>query len=292
MHESLCGVLALVAAAGLALPMFGQNTAPKQEKTKQPIMPYTAEYRDTIVRTLADGATITLESSSALANDSQGRTMSSITEFPGNQDGEQITRVVVIDPVAGTQTTWTSPGARAIVTAMPVHQPGQEDCYIFFTTPADSTSDAPVDTETAGPVRSVVGKPVGVAMKSSSDPDMIRARTKPVFTTVVEDLGKTTIEGIEARGKRITRTTPPGAAGNDQPLVSTEETWRATGNSPKSLLLRKVSNDPQFGKSTTELMNLSFDEPDISTFQPPEGYEIVTRKMHSAPCPKALKSDQ
>jgi hypothetical protein len=292
MRGSICGVLALVAIAGLALPVFGQNAAPTPRSPKHPQVPYTAEYRDTIVRTLANGTTITLESSMVMANDSQGRTMSSTTELSGYEGGEQITRVIVTNPVAGTHTSWTSPGTRATVTSLPKYQSDQSDCYVFFTTPTDSTLDVPKDSETTEPARGVVGKLASVVMKSSSDPAATRANlAKPVFTTVVEDLGTATIQGVEAHGIQITRTTPAGAAGNDQPLVNTEENWRGKSQNP-DLLVRHVSDDPQFGKSTKELVSLNLSEPDPSLFQPPEGYEIVTQEMHSAPCPKALKTPQ
>src|SRR5208337_3392361 len=98
MRGSVCGVLALI--AGLALPVFGQNNATRPKRSKQPPVPYRAEFRNTIVRTLANGTTVTLESSEVLAGDSLGRTMSSSTDFSRGRDGELITRVVVRDPVA------------------------------------------------------------------------------------------------------------------------------------------------------------------------------------------------
>ncbi len=91
------------------------------------------------------------------------------------------------------------------------------------------------------------------------------------------DLGTESIQGIEARGRLHTTTIPAGAIGNDEPLVSTKEVWTAITAGLNGLLVRDTSNDPRQGKTTRELTNLSPGDPESTTFQPPEGYEIVTR---------------
>jgi hypothetical protein len=69
--------------------------------------------------------------------------------------------------------------------------------------------------------------------------------------------------------------------GNDAPLVRTTEVWHA--KSP-ALTVREVSDDPQTGRMTKELVELSQSEPDAALFQAPEGYEVVTQEMHEVPC--------
>ena len=67
MQGKICGVLALVAVACLPLPFSGQGqrsrstsiTMGNSAHTAQ--LPYTAEYKITNVRTLANGSTITHE---------------------------------------------------------------------------------------------------------------------------------------------------------------------------------------------------------------------------------------
>lgn len=113
---------------------------------------------------------------------------------------------------------------------------------------------------------------------------IVAPRSAPM-RPVREDLGTDTIMGVEVRGTRITITTPVGRIGNDQPLVRTEERWSAP--SLGGLTLRDINNDPQSGKSTRELVNLDLSEPDPSTFQPPEGYEVVTEEMHQVACQTA-----
>jgi hypothetical protein len=97
-----------------------------------------------------------------------------------------------------------------------------------------------------------------------------------------EDLGTTTIQGVEAHGWRYTRTTPVGEVGNDQPLVNTQEVW----TSPElGQVVRSVRSDPRAGTTTKELVSLDLGEPDPALFQPPEGYEMHSSEMHAVTCP-------
>jgi hypothetical protein len=217
--------------------------------------------------------------------------MTSIAELSGYEGGKQITRVSVNDPVAGTSIHWTSPGTKAtVITQEPLHQKGQSDCAISYTVSADTSQAAATGSNPAGLPKGVTGVFVKGMVKTSSVPDSAAKyhAQNQGYQTVTEDLGTTIIQGVEAHGIRTTMTIPVGAAGNDQPLVSTQENWISTGDNPKSLLMRHANNDPQFGKSTLELVNLNLDEPDSSVFQPPEGYEIVTQVMHQDPCPSGM----
>jgi hypothetical protein len=100
-----------------------------------------------------------------------------------------------------------------------------------------------------------------------------------------EELGTDTILGVEVQGARMTRTTPAGRIGNDEPLLRTEEIWSAP--SLGGLVLREITDDPRTGKSTREAVSLDLSEPDPAVFQPPEGYEIVDQELHEVPCQPA-----
>lgn len=291
MHESSCGVLSLVALAGLMLPALSQTSGVQTSDSgagphKPQPQHYTATLKTTLVRTLADGTTITMESTMVLAEDSQGRSISSHTDLWHGKDGKPTTYYTVLDPVEGTFLTWTSPGTQAIVTTNRTEHTGESDCTVFFSTPEGYSLIAPQGDETLEPAKRVVGKFSSVLMKTDSPADFMRNISDNLKT---EDLGITTIQGVRARGRRFTRTTPAGAMGNDQPMVHTQEDWFTTGDNPRELNIRHVDEDPESGKSTTELESLSLEEPDLSIFQPPEGYEIVKRETHSAQCPKELK---
>jgi hypothetical protein len=114
----------LVAVAGLALTVSGQAAsqvarrapAATETRVRAAKSPYTAEYKITRVQALADGTTITEETTEVKELDSQGRRMTAVTVTSGS--GRQTTHVSVYDPVARTQTFWQSPGKVAHVLQM------------------------------------------------------------------------------------------------------------------------------------------------------------------------------
>lgn len=173
MRGSIWGGLALVTAA-LAMPVLGQTggdqTASSEDApNKDQKQHYTAELKMTTVRTLSNGTTITLESTMVMAVDSQGRSMNSNTDMwePGGQ--KPFTRVTAYDPVAGTQTVWTSPGLQAIVTTLlpqPPVKSSQSGCFLFYKTATNPTTGA----KTALPAPGIAVQLTGTAMKSSSGP--------------------------------------------------------------------------------------------------------------------------
>jgi len=75
-----------------------------------------------------------------------------------------------------------------------------------------------------------------------------------------ESLGKQTIEGVQADGRRTTMTIPAGQMGNEQPIQIVTETWYSADL--QTVVLSKHS-DPRNGDTVTKLMNVSRSE----TFQ-------------------------
>jgi hypothetical protein len=86
---------------------------------------------------------------------------------------------------------------------------------------------------------------------------------------VTEDLSPQVVNGVSARGTRVTSTIPAGSIGNDQDLKVVNERW--TSDDLK-LLIRSSNSDPRFGVSTYELTNIVQGEPDFSLFQLPSDY--------------------
>jgi uncharacterized lipoprotein YbaY len=231
------------ALAGLALsvssPAASQVTRhAPQTHVRAAKTPYTAEYKITRAQALPDGSTITRETTEVKALDSQGRRMTATTVTSVNR--APITHVMVFDPVARTQTFWHAPGKVAHVLQLSA-------------TAADRH-----------------------CMTITRDDVVVASGPKAQYTS--EDLGTESIQNIEARGKRRTTTIPAGAEGNDAPLVITSDIWTAATPGLDGLLVRDVRDDPRRGKSTTELTTLTQSDPDPTTFQPPEGYEIVTKE--------------
>jgi TonB family protein len=87
----------------------------------------------------------------------------------------------------------------------------------------------------------------------------------------VESLGKQTIEGVEAEGKRTTTTIPADAIGNERPIEMVSETWYSP--ELQTTIMSKRS-DPRTGETTYRLTNIRRGEPDASLFQVPSDYTV------------------
>jgi hypothetical protein len=100
------------------------------------------------------------------------------------------------------------------------------------------------------------------------------ARKAPPFTSTKEELGTQVIEGYVVKGVKITRTLPAGTEGNDQPIVTTIESWQSADLG--ETLLNKA-DDPRMGQMTRTLTNIQRGEPDPALFQVPA--EFTVREM-------------
>jgi hypothetical protein len=246
------------ALAALTLPAIAQVavTLPDQKPH-----PYTAEFKTTTVQALANGTTITRQSTQTEARDSAGRYMRIATQETRTLDGQQWTHGYVDDPVALTNTNWDSNTKKATVLHLPAKEE-QKGCW----------------TNNAGTFRTAYG---GQSLAPSPAMHLAEAHTQARPST--ENLGTTTIQGVEATGRRTTTTIPSGQAGNDQPIVITHETWMSRGLG-FGLVLRYVTDDPRSGVTTREVTNLTQGEPDPALFQPPDGYEVKTEELHQVAC--------
>jgi hypothetical protein len=90
-----------------------------------------------------------------------------------------------------------------------------------------------------------------------------------------EDLGKQTIEGVNAEGSRTTTTIEAGAIGNDRPIQIVSERWYSP--ELQTVLMTKTT-DPRMGESAFSLTNVHRGEPGAYLFQVPAGYTIADRK--------------
>ena len=251
MRGPICGLLTLAAAAGLGLQAAGQveasraRTVPLSSAAQPQRLAYTAEFKTTRVQTLADGSTITHESTEVLARDSQGRIYNLSSSISQNEEQTVHTSVNINDPAAKTNTYWSVPGQRVTV----------------------------VNEVDAGAVSASCGgsnlAPVAHATEEQ--------RVKPTR----EDLGKQTFQGIEARGYRTTTTFPAGAIGNSAPLVRTHEVWLSSTPGLSDINVHQVNEDPQAGKTIRELVKFTLGEPDLALFQPPEGYATLNQETHA-----------
>jgi hypothetical protein len=273
MRRSRNAVLAMYALIGFAFPVFGQNGLGSGNTVPHVPHPYTAKFQITSEQRLANGTTITHESTEIVAVNSEGRRLT-VTSIPARDQSPERTVVQVSDPVARTNTNWMVPGTSATVHKLPPPpEPGRarRTCWAAG---APQVTTVPLAPARAG---GTVTSSVGMGGASVVPPQRRMASNERTR----EDLGTQTIQGVVASGTRMTRTTPAGAEGNDAPLVRVTEVWNAKSI---GLMVREVTDDPRTGKRNKELVELSQSEPDPATFQPPEGYQVVTEEMHEVPC--------
>src|ERR1700679_1812479 len=92
-------VLAMCALAGIAFPAFGQGGIGSGNAVQRVPHPYTAKFQITSEQTLANGTTITRESTELQIRDSEGRTRSENTT-PAHEEMPERTIFHINDPVA------------------------------------------------------------------------------------------------------------------------------------------------------------------------------------------------
>ncbi|MGD0891260.1 MAG: hypothetical protein ABR923_06975 [Terracidiphilus sp.] len=227
------------ASAAVLMGAAGAKGCSAAEAMRRTIEPYTATRKTTRVEKLANGATITHESTGMEAVDSSGRRyQKSQPEIMSNGDAQipDLFFFNVFDPVSRTITNWSSNSKEANVFHIP--QPGK----------IQHTSASP-----------------------QNQPVPVPAFKPAQRQTKVEDLGTNTINDLEARGTRTTTTYPVGSIGNDQPLVVTSEDWRST---ELGITVLQINDDPRSGVQTMELTDIERGEPDPALFQVPEGYTV------------------
>jgi hypothetical protein len=106
------------------------------------------------------------------------------------------------------------------------------------------------------------------------DGTQYRISTKPGVTVRTELLRDQQISGLKCWGQRTTYVYSPGTLqGNQQPLTRTWEVWYAKELGAD---VRIVGHDPnpEGGDQQTDLINISYGEPDPSIFAPPPGYTV------------------
>jgi hypothetical protein len=263
--QVLAGFVLSTAVAGLPQTASTPNGAAGQPKrAPAPMLPFTAEFKTTLVQVLANGTTISTESTRTQARDGQGRYYDTNTLML--RDGRpQITNFHISDPIAGTETRWDSQRKKVTVYQLP---PEDQRHGCWQTESGTSKWSYPLTPEQRA------------AEKPSELPP---PATMPTFSdhAVRQNLGTDVIQGLQVHGSRTTFTIPAGQAGNDQPLVRTSEAWYSD---EYRLQARWINDDPQQGKTTRELVGFTPGEPDPSLFQPPQGYEVVTEELHPVPC--------
>jgi hypothetical protein len=109
-----------------------------------------------------------------------------------------------------------------------------------------------------------------------------RASSLPNPFMRIEDLGVTTLNGLQAKGTRRIYTISAAASGTGNPVEVDDEEWYSE-DLHVNLLFRHA--DPRIGAQTIGLSGLKREEPPASMFQVPAGYQILDITPTPAPAP-------
>ena len=250
--------------------------------------PYSAQAITETIQTLGDGNRIINRSTSALYRDNDGRTRREVSIKmlgPIGDSGEPLQTIFINDPVAGVSYSLDSKSKTAhksvpfkLIQKIKTGDglPGVEDGHEF-----ELKVDAPTVVMKTAPPGAPGAPEAGLKQnaefnfKIQTEADggavyMFR-RKGPNENAVKEDLGKQTIEGVEAQGTRVTITIPAGEIGNERPIEIVNERWY----SPELQMdVMTRHNDPRSGETTYRLTNINRSEPAKSLFEVPADYTI------------------
>src|SRR5215217_6593740 len=269
--------------------------------------PYSGDAVTETIQTLSDGNRIVNRMTSSVYRDSEGRTRreQSLKALGGVGTGDEPLQTIFInDPVAGVTFSLDSRSHIAHKSAPFKFEflskpgtPGPEGRKFEFKVEPGS---APGGAVTIAPG----GAPPQVGIRvPGPEGEQFTFRTETagvgggayVFRTrgnnaneVKEQLGKQTIEGIEAEGTRTTITIPAGEIGNERAIEIVSERWY----SPElQLVVMTRHRDPRTGETTYKLTNINRAEPAKSLFEVPSDYTIQENTQHPkiAPLPRTRK---
>ncbi|MGB9431788.1 MAG: hypothetical protein WBQ89_06065 [Candidatus Acidiferrum sp.] len=197
--------------------------------------PFTAIARTTLTRVYASGTKRTVTTEDRIARDREGRVLRE-QHAPWTEDSTQpVYYINIVDPQK-MERIHIDP-QKDLVVARPVDQRTQWD-YV----PYDGTQ--------------------------------YRIATKPGVTVHTELLGNQQINGLKCWGQRTTYVYSPGTfQGNQQPLTRTWEVWYAKDLGGDVRILAH-DPDPEAGDQQTELIDITYSEPDPSIFTLPTGYAV------------------
>jgi hypothetical protein len=305
MQGKICGLLALVAVAGLASPVLGQfcnedNSSFKVTNLKEPtryiLQPYSSECRNTSIRTASNKVIDTSEEIEFDAWDSKGRYLIELTN-PGSGSSDYL----VIDPVAGSRTVWNTGNNLATTLQFPTAVPGRKSCWQvpqvegqWGTTkgrcnpaghiqpPFCKSGGGTSTTNSTGALR-VVEAGYEACRKTLSTNSLAAG----ILEDKEEDLGTKTIQGFETHGCRKTTKSATGTYIWEYWLAKLDSAAHSTG-----MTLRSVQDSQIIGnievKNVQEITNLRLEEPDPALFQVPDSYTTNIVEMQEVPCEQSI----
>lgn len=94
----------------------------------------------------------------------------------------------------------------------------------------------------------------------------------PGPNTKTVDLGTTTLNGMQTKGTRISRTTPAQFSGTGKSVAVTDEFWYSD---ELHMNLLETHTDVRGGVQTVSILSIKREEPPATLFEVPAGYKVV-----------------
>jgi hypothetical protein len=260
--------------------------------------PYSAQAVNESIQTLPGGNRIVRQNTTTVYRDSEGRTRrdQTISVVGGySAAGEPAQTTFINDPVAGVNYILDAKnrtarkidvGARVAAEQKAV-EAKMEAMKQKMATRKTGAEDGPsADAEKIAiekaAVATTVSRDGGFKYEMRTGPGaapVILGNGGPGFmmmrgdkkNTRKEELGKQTVEGVEAEGTRYVTTIPAGEIGNEQPIEVVFESWYSP--ELQTVVMSKFS-DPRTGENTYRLTNINRSEPAHSLFEVPADYTI------------------
>jgi len=252
--------------------------------------PYSGEAVTETIQTLSDGNRIVNRMTSSIYRDSEGRTrreqsLKGLGIF-GAAGEEPLQTIFINDPVAGVTFTLDSRSkiAHKSVPFTFEFTKKLDKAGAAISGVEDQRFEFKVERGTAAGGSMIMTAPLPVP-PGAPHPELDQLRVEGgtagtmVFKTkqgpnaneVKEQLGKQSIEGVEAEGTRTTVTIAAGEIGNERPIEIVSERWY----SPElQLVVMTRHSDPRFGETTYKLTNINRSEPAKSLFEVPSDYTV------------------
>jgi hypothetical protein len=267
--------------------------------------PYSAEAVTESVQVLGDGNRIVNKFTSMVYRDGEGRTRREQTLKGLGVLGtgtEPLQTIFINDPVAGVTFSLDS-RTRTAHKSTPfkfefTHKGGAAGTdaegrhFEFKVAPGGNSANmivaAPMGVPPAAPgTRVAVTQTEHFSIGTGGGASYVfRKNSGPNPNEVKENLGKQTIEGVEAEGTRTTITIAAGEIGNERPIEIVSERWY----SPElQLVVMTRHSDPRSGETTYKLTNINRAEPAKSLFEVPSDYTIKEGLHSGTPVPARMK---
>ena len=268
----------MIAMAGMVLLLQLTSAQPPTAKPKlagtcdpdpKRHVPYSAEFAIMNVAPGSDGDLETYNYSEIQAFDSRGRYLGMTISPDPNRKGPTQTIAFECDPTTNTEYLWDSLRRRLVALKMP----GQNESTGCW---ESEQGDYFINFDDARRRRAEAEARVSRLDEYKRDPNNA--------SPLVEDLGTRMLQGVQVEGTRTTY--PPAKSSTDpEPPYVMEEHW----SSPLlGIWLEQEVDYPASRahniKWSRKLANLSLNEPEPSTFEPPRGYAEVTETMHKVAC--------